>query len=143
MRRNLALLVSVILAPPMGALQAQQAPAGANLSRPSVFFDCDGPRCNEHEYFRTEIDWVDWVRDRRDAQVHVIVTSERTGSGGRSYRLDFIGLEGRAGVDDVAHLRDPLVPPTSLPRRSRADHARHARHDAAQEWRQAGRDGRL
>ena len=42
-------------------------------------------------YYRTEIDWVAWVRDQRDAHVHVIVTSQQTGVGGREFILDFIG----------------------------------------------------
>ena len=79
MRRTLVLVVSAVLAPPVGALSAQQAPAGQNLSRPSVFFDCEGPRCNEREYFRTEIDWVNWVNVRENADVHVIMTSQTTG----------------------------------------------------------------
>lgn len=50
--------------------------------------------------FRTEIDFVSWVRDRTLAQVHLIMTSERTGSGGFQYHFDFVGLEGLEGSDD-------------------------------------------
>lgn len=57
---------------------------------PRVFFDCRGPRCNS-TYYRTDIDWVAWVRDQRDAHVHVIMTSQQTGVGGREFILDFIG----------------------------------------------------
>jgi len=56
--------------------------------RPRVFFDCGGRNCNL-TYYRTEIDWVDWVRDRRDADVHIIMTSQATGAGGREYQIDF------------------------------------------------------
>ncbi|NIR40060.1 MAG: hypothetical protein GWN73_31170, partial [Actinobacteria bacterium] len=34
------------------------------------------------------------------ADLHVIMTSTRTGVGGQEYRLDFIGREGQAGYED-------------------------------------------
>ena len=57
---------------------------------PRVFLDCRGPGC-DRTHFRTEIAWVAWVRDQQDAHVHVIMTSQRTGVGGREYLLDFLG----------------------------------------------------
>ena len=64
-----------------------------------VFLDC-GRGC-DFDYLRREITFVDYVRDRRDAAVHVLVTVENSGAG-RRFTLDFIGLatfEGR----DVRH----------------------------------------
>lgn len=69
-------------------------PGGVDGGRPSVFFDCSGWRCNLN-YFRTELPWVNWVRLREGADVHLIMTSQPTGAGGREYQLDFIG----AGTD--------------------------------------------
>lgn len=69
-----------------------QQPAEADASRPSVFFDCSGRRCNLN-YYRTELPWVNWVRLPEDSDVHLIVTSQATGAGGREYQLDFIGSE--------------------------------------------------
>jgi hypothetical protein len=60
--------------------------------RPRVFFDCDGRDCNS-QYYRTEIDWVDWVNVREVANVHLIMSSITTGAGGREYLLDFIGRD--------------------------------------------------
>ncbi len=71
------------------ALSAQ-VPADAASARPRVFFDCQGPQC-DLTYYRTEINWVDWMRDAQDSNVHVIMTSQMTGAGGREYQLDFIG----------------------------------------------------
>ena len=69
------------------------APAeGQERDRPGVFFDCEGRNCNS-EYFRTEIDWVNWVNDQAVGDVHVIVTSTQTGAGGREYQLDFLGVD--------------------------------------------------
>ena len=58
--------------------------------RPSVFLDCAARGCRP-EYFRTEIGWVNWVRLPDEADVHLIITSQATGAGGREYRLDFMG----------------------------------------------------
>ena len=83
------------------------APAGAGGQEPGldtggaqalrVFLDCN--RC-DFDYLRTEITFVNYVRDRDDAQVHVLVTREQTGGGGEAYTMDFVGLEAFAGRDD-------------------------------------------
>jgi hypothetical protein len=57
---------------------------------PKVYIDC--PSC-DHDYIRTEINFVNYVRDRKDADIHVLVTTQRTGAGGREYTIAFIGLK--------------------------------------------------
>lgn len=80
-------------APPLVAQDAAGADAeSASQGLPRLFFDCQGPQCND-QYYRTEIGWVSWVRDQQDADVHVIMTSQNTGAGGREYILDFMGRE--------------------------------------------------
>lgn len=66
-----------------------------------VFFDCDGGRgmC-DFDFYRREIPYVNYTRDREDAQVHVLMTSEGTGGGGRRFTLDFIGREEFLEVTD-------------------------------------------
>lgn len=64
---------------------------------PRVFIDCNS--C-DMDYFRTEITFVNHVRDRKDAQVHILVTTQTTGSGGTEYTLNFSGQEQFAS-DDV------------------------------------------
>lgn len=60
-----------------------------SLDRPArVFLDCD--RCDE-SYFRRNLTFVDYVRDRQQADVHVLSTLRRTGGGGVTYRIEFIG----------------------------------------------------
>lgn len=56
---------------------------------PKVFLD--GSRIDV-DYVRTEITFVNYVRDRKEADVHVLITQQRTGGGGREYTLAFIGL---------------------------------------------------
>jgi hypothetical protein len=48
---------------------------------------------------------VDWVRDRADSDVHVIVTSQGTGAGGREFQLDLLGAGGFAGYQDQLRYR--------------------------------------
>lgn len=55
---------------------------------PKVFLDCW--RC-DRDYIRTNITFVNYVRDRQTADIHILVTIQRTGPGGREYTLNFIG----------------------------------------------------
>lgn len=57
-------------------------------SAPRVFIDCR--RCDLN-YIKTEIPFVNFVRDRKEADVHVLVTTQSTGSGGTEYTITFIG----------------------------------------------------
>lgn len=99
LRHALAFLVAAALLGPAVPLAAQE-PTPENGTRPRVFFDCNGPSCNS-DYYRTEIGWVNWVRDRADAQVHVLVVSTGTGSGGREYQMTFMGRGGQADYTDA------------------------------------------
>ena len=78
---------------------AQQTGGEIREDALTVFLDCNAFPCDS-EYFRTEVDFVNWVRDRTLAQVHLIITSNDTGGGGEIFTLAFIGLEGLDGVDD-------------------------------------------
>jgi hypothetical protein len=55
---------------------------------PRVFIDCG--RCDLN-YIKTEIPFVNFVRDRKEADVHVLITTQSTGSGGTEYTITFIG----------------------------------------------------
>jgi len=59
-------------------------------SAPRVFLDC---RHCDRDYFRDHITYVNYVRDRNDADVHILMTEQGTGSGGREYTFAFIGLK--------------------------------------------------
>jgi len=69
--------------------------------------DCPQGGCDQ-DFFRTEMSYINWVRDRQDAQVHVLVTLQRTGAGGSLYTLEFIGL-GRfdGSIQTLQHTRSP------------------------------------
>lgn len=62
----------------------------------NLYIDCN--TC-DNDYIRQNISFVNFVRDRKVADVHVIITYQNTGSGGEEYQLKFIGqnvFEGQA-----------------------------------------------
>jgi hypothetical protein len=61
-----------------------------------VFLDCQSGGC-DFDYFRAAIAFVDWVRERADSDVHVLVTAQVTGSGGSAWTLAFLGQGRYAG----------------------------------------------
>jgi hypothetical protein len=63
-----------------------------------VYIDCGS--C-DLEYIKTEITFVNYVRDRKEADVHVLITTQATGSGGREYTLSFLGQNGYSDVKDI------------------------------------------
>ncbi len=81
---------------------AAQAPSAVQpLDRPlRVFVDCRAGGCDQ-EFFRTELAWVDHVRDQKDADVHVLVTGQGTGGGGTEYTIRFIGHGPWDGQEDT------------------------------------------
>ena len=84
-----------LLGPPASAFARGQEAARADTI--AVFIDCPSWVC-DGEYFRTELSFVNHVRDRMEADVQILVTTQTTGSGGTEYTLRFIGLrrlEGR------------------------------------------------
>lgn len=59
-------------------------------SQVRVFLDCPGHLCDT-DHIRRQIEYVSWVRDRKAADVQVLVTRERTGGGGERLTFDFLG----------------------------------------------------
>ena len=72
-----AAVVCLLLTPAL--VTAQDAQAVDRTGALRVFLDCNS--CDEN-YLRTEITFINYVRDRADADVHVLVTTQGTGGGG-------------------------------------------------------------
>jgi len=89
-------LALVMVASTVAVAQSQVTEGGGRAGALRVFLDCDA--CDEN-YFRTEITFIDYVRDRTDAEVHVLVTTQGTGGGGTEYTIKYIGLGRFSGVD--------------------------------------------
>ena len=92
------------------ALSAQAAATATQAGqKPRVYLDCPNDFCDT-DFFVTEIPYVDFIRERTDAHVHLLVTSLENGSGGTAYTLAFIGLGRQAGRADTIVTN---VPPNS------------------------------
>ncbi len=63
-----------------------------------VYLDCNS--CDQ-EFMKTDITFVNFVRDRNEAQVHILVTTQATASGGREYTITFIGKQEFESVNDT------------------------------------------
>jgi hypothetical protein len=108
---SLFLLFALTSAVVFGRSQAQTGPTGRagqaqaaqpdiealKKTAPKIYIDCGS--C-DIEYIKTEITFVNYVRDRKEADVHLLITTQSTGSGGSEYTLDFSGQNGYSGLDD-------------------------------------------
>lgn len=67
-----------------------------------VFLDCQGGvRGCDRTFFVQEMAFVNWVRDRMDADVHLLLTSLNAGNGGRQITVNFLGQKAYAGKTDT------------------------------------------
>ena len=65
-----------------------------------VFVDCGDVAC-DIDYLRTEMRFVNYVRERQDAQVHLMITTQATADRGTEFTIHFIGQREFAGADDT------------------------------------------
>jgi len=70
----------------------------------NVFLDCRG--CSE-TYIRDHISFVNYVRDKENAGIHMLATRQRNGSGGVEYTLRFIGRKQFEDKDDTLLYTSP------------------------------------
>jgi hypothetical protein len=90
----LALLFAGHYLPAQERVSGQQGDISAVLN---IFLDCAA--C-DMEYFRTNFSDVNYVHERQDADVHILVSAMPTGSGGTGYTIRLIG-QGR--YEEVAY----------------------------------------
>lgn len=103
-----ALLLTLTITTSVQERQAAPAP------RLKVFLDCN--HCFA-DYLREEITFVDFVRDRSEAALHVIITSTGTAGGGQEYVLSLIGQQTLAGRDRTLKAVTGIGDPEDLRRR--------------------------
>jgi hypothetical protein len=92
-----AVAFTLMAVTPAASQDPAEAPSGRNVLR--VFLECVAPGCDA-THFQREITFVDWVLEPQDGLVHVIVTSEAAGGGGRRYVADFMGRDTLEAVED-------------------------------------------
>lgn len=84
------------------AITAQEA-----LKRPKLFLDCR-TRCHT-TYLKSNINYVDWMLDRQSADIYMLLTSQRTGSGGKSYILLVEDKKySETGTDTITFYTEPF-----------------------------------
>lgn len=97
-------LVAVILVVCGLALPARAAGQDAPPAPLRVYLDCY--ECDT-EYLRQNVVFIDYMRDRTDADLHVLVTTQSTGGGGTSWTMKIIGLGRFQSVDRTMSFTTP------------------------------------
>jgi hypothetical protein len=103
-----AVFAALVLGGHAPVLRAQDAPPPAaraprdtsQADAVRVFLDCQSRFC-DRDFFVVEIPFVNWMRDRMDADVLLLVTTLRTGAGGQELTTTFIGQRRFAGRSDT------------------------------------------
>ena len=100
-QRFAAFVAALILA--LAGTAAAQGRDGADIealkkTAPKVYIDC--MMC-DLEFVKTEITFVNYVRDRNEADIHVLITTQSTAGGGSEYTLSLSGQNGFAALDDT------------------------------------------
>ncbi len=93
MKRLLYLLITLnlIVIYPINAQEDSKTDAPLNF-----FLDCWD--C-DFTFVRQELKFVSFVRDPKLADVHILTSSQRTGSGGEKFFMNFIGLNELKGIE--------------------------------------------
>ncbi len=97
----IGLLPAISPAQECHAQSVGQAPDSNRALAPRIFIDCVDCDGNDFNYFRTEINFVNFVRDRFDADVYVLITGQTTGGGGSEITLEFKGQHKFEGKNDT------------------------------------------
>jgi len=79
-----------------------------------IFLDCY--QCDT-DHLRRNVAFVDYVRDRNVADLHVLVTTQSTGGGGQSWTVKFIGSGRFTGLDRTMTFTTPLTATSDEQRR--------------------------
>jgi hypothetical protein len=75
-----------------------------------VFLDCTQSWLCDFDYVRSEIKAVDFVRDRFDADVHILVNMQNSSSGGTQSQMNFLGLRRFQNLNDtITYFNDPTT----------------------------------
>ena len=104
-KKSLVFLITIALFSFSSIAQTNQADS---LKKDSILIDAlkvylDMGTCYycDYSYIRKEIDYVNYVRDPKESQVHVIIAEIATGSGGREFDFTFIGKKELKGLNDT------------------------------------------
>lgn len=75
-------------------------------NRPDIFIDCQ-MNC-DWTYLKQEIQFVNYMQDRQEADIYILATRQSTGAGGREVQLAFIGNNEFSAIKDtIKYFTDP------------------------------------
>lgn len=97
--RALLLAILALGSASAAAQTPPQAAAPVAAAQIRVYLDCQY-EC-DFDFLRTNVPFVDWVRDRASSDIHLLVTTQTTGGGGWNWTLKFIGGGALQGVDET------------------------------------------
>ncbi len=90
-----------------GLLISKNIPNNKNMDHqemknnfPKIYIDCN--YC-DNDHIRTNMTFVNYVRDTKEAEVYILITRLRTGSGGRKYTIEFNGQKKFKGINDTIY----------------------------------------
>lgn len=120
-------LTALLLLGAVAPAAAQNSPAApltraAPTSEPRlrVFLDCPTGGCDRN-FLITELPFVLWTQDRLDADIHALITTLSTASGGSAYTINLLGRGLFAGRTDTLNA---TVPPNTTEDMRRRELAR-------------------
>ncbi len=96
---SILLLSILVVASPLFAQERAREGEEGELVR--LFLDCNAMACFDMDYLRREIPFVNWVRDRQDGDVYLLITAQGTGAGGTASELIFMGHGRFEGMTDT------------------------------------------
>jgi hypothetical protein len=101
---GLALWLQPLRLPAQSASAVPPTAAAADTTQAGavrVFVDCQSMNC-DFDFFRDQMRWVNFVRDRLFSDVLLLVTTLRTGAGGMEYTIAALGNDKYRGRADTA-----------------------------------------
>lgn len=90
-----------VQAAPLLSLSVKSDSTAWRDSAVKIFLDLDHRQDHWQQFLKTDIPYVNYVRDTRQAQVHILITTQRTGGGGTEFTLVFLGQQSFANQNDT------------------------------------------
>jgi hypothetical protein len=100
MKKILSIFV-LLLSNEMMQLNAQLSTEFSSFQKPSmlnIFLDCN--MCDMN-HIRENFNLVNYVRDRIDADVHILISATNAGGGGEEFKIIYIGQKKFEGIHDT------------------------------------------
>ncbi len=101
---TILIIISVIFNVPAKAFENEDISTISRDSTLNVYLDFSIGRRYDggyESYIKTQVPCINYVRDRNQADLHIMLSSEQTGSGGREYTMTFIGRRDFEGMSDT------------------------------------------